>query len=199
MARQITFNSNNVSFDLVRRGSSPTCGIENRHNMAASGIIETINLHTLFDVSFTARFTKQYYYDLVAWFSYVSQGNAFSVSFDTTLVGNTTLDAAAAAAQKTIPLTATGAFTAGEFCLIRTVAGLTYEVVEIASVSAGVSVTAVDNLKFTYASGDSFRHVDYHPALLLVNEKEFAPFLTGAVDTTANYYEFNFKCREDFS
>jgi hypothetical protein len=69
---------------------------------------------------------------------------------------STTLDASAAAGQKVIPLTATTGIVAGGEYLIRKADGSYQEVVKVASISAGVSVTAHNNLARAYVSTDLF-------------------------------------------
>jgi hypothetical protein len=74
---------------------------------------------------------------------------------------STTLDGSAAAAQKVIPLTATtGIAVDGEY-LIRKADGSYQEVVKVASISAGVSVTAHNNLARAYASSDLFLNTPF--------------------------------------
>ena len=67
---------------------------------------------------------------------------------------STTLDGSAASGQKVIPLTATTGITAGMTGYVTD--GTNAESVTVASVSAGVSVTAVADLVHSYVSGDSF-------------------------------------------
>lgn len=69
---------------------------------------------------------------------------------------HTTLDDAAAAGQKVIPLTATTGLAAGDLCTIRKANGAYEQEVTIDSINAGVSVTIVEDLEFAYASADKF-------------------------------------------
>lgn len=68
----------------------------------------------------------------------------------------TTLDGSAASGQKVIPLTSTTGLSAGQSGIIMSDDGTDSETVTIASVSAGVSITATTNLTNSYASGDVF-------------------------------------------
>jgi len=102
-----------------------------------------------------------------AWWAYARQGENFTFAVDENKTGNSTLDAAAAAGQKVIPLTTTADFTAGDYALIKQASGDNFEIVEIASIDAGVSVTAEDNLTYSYIFGDIFRHQLYWPDVVL--------------------------------
>jgi len=102
-----------------------------------------------------------------AWWAYARQKENFSFAVDENKTANTTLDDAAAAGQKTIPLTTTADFTAGDYALIKQASGDDFEIVEIASIDAGVSVTAEDNLKYSYIFDDIFRHQLYWPDVIL--------------------------------
>lgn len=67
----------------------------------------------------------------------------------------TTLDAAAASGQRTIPLTATDNVKVGHIYRL-TNSGGQYEFVTVDAISSGVSVTARRDLRHTYASADVF-------------------------------------------
>lgn len=69
---------------------------------------------------------------------------------------DTTLDGSAASGQKVIPLTATTNIIVGANYKVIGSAGS--ETIEVASIVAGVSVTAVDNLTFSYVSTDTFKN-----------------------------------------
>ena len=102
------------------------------------------------------------------------RGISFRVTLDK-LRSSTTLDAAAAAAQKVIPVGSTTGFSVGDECLIRAVDNDDeYELVLIASINAGVSVTALNNLYYSYTSSDIFRHKGYFPTVTTL-DKEFNP------------------------
>lgn len=196
MTARITYNSVNIDFALshpdgfVRRPKQ-----ESNTNETGGGKIETINLFGRDEIVVNAFFSRAVYHSLLAWWSWARQGKTFSVAADSGDVGNTTLDGAAAAAQKTIPLTATAAFASGDYCLIRAADDDEFEVVQIDTISAGVSVTAETNLIYTYASGDTFRHLDYYPSCLLApGVRDFEPSRTGVRSTTSDhYYRFQFK------
>jgi len=76
-------------------------------------------------------------------------------SQNATLGPATTLDAAAAAGQTTIPLTATTGVTVGGQYIV-TNATSESEWVTVAAITSGVSVTVRDDLEHTYASADAF-------------------------------------------
>lgn len=196
---RIIYNSINIDLVLGRTGLVQILKQTRNQNESASGLIETINLFGRFDYIFDSYFSEQVYFDLWAWWSWARQGKTWSFALDSDNVGDTTLDGSAASAQKTIPLTATAAFSIGDFCLIRT-ADLDdeFEIVEIDTISAGVSVDVVDNLKFSYTSGDYFSHKDYFPSVLAIG-KEFQPTITGVKDTTLKFYKHSFEFTENFT
>ena len=194
---RITYNSINI--DLIRgeKGLNPTEVQNANQNTSSSGKVETINNYAMFELTFDVYFSVAKYYDLLAWWSWASQGQEFSFTTDNTLTAATTLDGAANAAQKVIPLTSTTGFVSGQFCMIRNVNDLNFEVIEIDSVSAGVSVTAVNNLIYSYLSGDTFRQIEYYPSLL-VDSKDFEPDRTsmGWDLTNDRYYKYTFEFKE---
>lgn len=193
MAARITYNSINVDLTVGMAGLKKIPTQKKSTNESGSGKIETINQFGRFEYTFDGYFTRQLYYDLWAWWSWARQGKTWSFALDSANVANTTLDGAAAAAQKTVPLTATTSLTAGDFGLIRNIrSDDEFEVVEINTVSAGVSVAVVDNLKYTYAATDTFRHLDYFPSVISL-DKDFNPPVTGVKDVTAKYYHHTFK------
>lgn len=183
----IQLSWNGITCDLLvgDNGLELSYITEREQQRSASGIIETISHYSIIEGFFDAYFTEAVYQELLAWWSWAGQGFAFSFTMDTSKDTITTLDAGASSGQKVIPLTATTGFTAGDVCLIRSSTRFNFEVVTIYSVSAGVSVTAVSNLKYTYVSGDGFRHLDYLPNALIL-DNEFKPRKDG------HYYRHTF-------
>ena len=173
---RITFNNTTVDV-LIDEDSLEVDYIQERsQKRSGSGKTQTINQHGIQEMRFSAVLTEALYRQLVAWWAWARQGKVFSFAFDATKTGDTTLDDAAAAAQKVIPLTGTGDFTAGDYCLIRAADNDDeFEIVEIASISAGVSVTAVGNLVNSYTSGDVFRHWEYWPDVISLDDTFKAP------------------------
>lgn len=130
---------------------------------------------------------------LMAWWSWAVRGKQYAVALDSAEVADTTLDGTAAAGQAVIPLTATTGITVGKQYLVREAAGDEFEVIEVQSISAGVSVTATANLKYGYASGDVFRARDYVPKV--VSPSGRAPW--GVSGPTA--WTFDHAFEEDFA
>ena len=173
---RITFNNTNVDVLIDEESLEVEYIQERSQRRSTSGKIETVNQHGIQEMSFSAILTEALYRELVAWWAWARQGKAWSFAFDSTKTCNTTLDAAAAAAQKVIPLTGTGDFSVGDYCLIRADDNDDeFEIVEIASISAGVSVTAVANLVNSYTSGDVFRHWEYWPEVVSMDATFKAP------------------------
>ena len=181
MAIRITYNSVNVDLYIGPEGWQPVFGQKQSQNRSASGKVESINLYNFGEaVTFDASFQETVYRQLIAFWAWAEQGQAFSFAMDSGNVSNTTLDGAAASGQKTIPLTATTALTASDICFIRSADRTKYEIVVPATVNAGVSVVATDNLTYTYASGDLFRHWEYWPSLVLPEGETFNPRKDGS-------------------
>lgn len=180
MAIRITYDSKTVDLLVAEEGLQPNYKQQRNQNRSASGKIETINLYGIAEVRFDAYFDVDTYHALLAWWSWARQGKSWSFALDSDAAADTDLDAAAAAGQKNVPLTSTTGFSAGDICLIRAEDDDDeYEIVEISSVDAGVKIVAVENLKFSYASGDTFRHIDYWPDVVSLDE-EFNPKKRGA-------------------
>jgi hypothetical protein len=190
---RITNNSINIDLVMGREGLKHILKQKQYQNDSSTGKIETINLFGRFEYSFDCYFARSVYYTLWAWWAWARQGKEFSFALDSADIGNTTLDAAAAAGQAVIPVVATGAFTAGDVCFVKDIASDDeFELITIDSVSAGVSVTATTSLIYTYASADILRHKDYFPNVKLVGNS-WLPEHTGVVDTTGKYYRYTFK------
>lgn len=153
MAPRITYNGNDIDLVMGKTDLKHVPRQRRNQNVSGSGKIETINLFGRWDYEFDSYFARSVYYSLWAWWSWARQGKGFSFALDSANTGYTKLDAAAASAQKVIPVTTTSDFSAGDFCLIRAVDNDDeFEIIEIDSVSAGVSITAVDNLIYGYTA-----------------------------------------------
>lgn len=103
--------------------------------------------------------------------------------------------APAVSGQKRIYIEPTG-FGSGEDCLLRSEYGFTYEVVTVDTVDSD-SILVEDDLKFSYILGDTFRHFNYFPNMLLTNPEEFSALRTGGLDQTNAYRSFLFKLMEN--
>lgn len=195
MTARITYDSKNIDLTIARDGDEPEYIQHRKQNRASSGKIETINIYGIQEIKFEAFFNQAIYYDLIAWWSWARQGKTFAYAQDSAKTGNTTVDGTANSGQKVIPVTATGDFSVDDICIIRAEdADDEFEIIDIDSISAGVSVTAKENLKFSYVSGDTLRHMLYWPSVKCL-QTEFRPTRTGAIDQTATGYyrhRFNF-------
>lgn len=150
---------------------------------AGSGVLESIYQYSIdlfsIDMRFSAAVERQMYN---FWWYWVRKGRFFSLAMDTSKIGETTLDAAAAAGQAVVPVTATTDFSADDEIMIISATTFAREKKVIDSISAGVSLTVDENLYNTFASGDTVRHASYHPSLLCT-DTEYAPDRTGKVYT----------------
>jgi len=190
MSARITYNSINIDVEIGNKSLQPSMTVSRSQNRALSGKTETLFYHGIEELSFDAFFSQANYRKLIAWWSWARQGKPWSFTMDSTNIANTTLDGAAASGQKTIPLLATTNLTVGDECIIKASDDDEFEIVVIASVSAGVSVTATDNLNFTYATGDTFRHFEYYPSVI-TTDSDFKPVKSGS------YYSWTFNFVEN--
>lgn len=191
---RITYNSINIDIVMGRTGLKTIPKQKRNQNESGSGKVETINLFGRFEYEFDSYFSQAVYHTLWAWWSWARQGKTWAFALDSANVGNTTLDDSAAAGQKVIPVAATAAFAVDDFCLLRAVDNDDeFEIVKIASISAGVSVTAESNLVYSYTSSDTFRHKGYFPSVILFKANDFDPPYTGVSDVTKKYYKYTFK------
>jgi len=191
---RITYDGNNVDIKVRRDGYKFNHKQQRNQLRSSSGKIQTINQHGIHEIEITAIFATSVYRQLFGWWAWARQGQEFSFTLDTDKTGNTTLDDSAAAAQKTIPLTGTGDFSAGDICLIRAADNDDeFEVIEIDSVSVGVSVTALSDLVYSYTSGDVFRHLDYWPDVISLDDAFNPKLLTLA---GSGLYEHTFRFAE---
>lgn len=196
MTSRITYNSINIDLESAWPGEDIEFIQERERNMSASGKSETINIYGINIYQILCRFSISVYYQLVGWWSWARKGKTFSFALDNTKTADTTLDSSASSGQKTIPLSNTSGFSADDVCLIRSSDGDDFEIVEIDSVSAGVSVTAKSNLINGYSSGDIFRHKDYWPSVFSDNDS-FKPLRLGASGEDSRlFYSFVFEFKE---
>jgi hypothetical protein len=133
---------------------------------------------------------RDFYRKLQAWFAWAGQGEEYGFALDKDDKINTTLDGAAAAGQKIIPLTSTTGIQVGNFYKVFTVDFTKYEIIEVGSISAGVSVTAVENLIWAYASGDIFQTEDYWPSVVSLDDT------MPAVERSHGTFEFEHEFQE---
>ena len=192
MAPRITWNSNNIDLTIGSDGLQVVFGAQANQNRSGSGKIETLLMYNFGEaILFDAYFQEAVKNSLIAFWAWAEQGNVFSFAKDSAEVSSTTLDGAAAAAQKVVPVTATTGLAAGDVCLIRSADRSKYEVLTVDTVSSGVSITATTNLLYTYASGDMFRHMDYWPSLVMPAGEKFNPSQDGG------WYRMQFKFLEN--
>ena len=167
MTIQLTFNSVNITLKTGENGLRVRHVQEGSLDFSGSGKYRAVPRYGIMEGRFSAYFQDAVYYDLWAWWSWARQGKTWAFAMDSGDVLNTTLDGAAAAAQKTIPVASTTGLEAGDKCLIRAEdADDEFEVVEIDTIDDGVSVDVVENLIFSYDSDDVFRHFEYFPSVL---------------------------------
>ncbi len=172
---EITFNSVTLAFPHELTGYTGPRRVHDRSFNASGGnVVEQVVHRSFFRVGIElANFdSEQFRNDLEAWWAWAGQGKQYAFALDSGDKVDTTLDGAAAAGQKVIPLTSTTGIVVGRKYRVRESDDTEQEIVEVASVAAGVSVTAVNNLVYAYASGDIFRSIDYFPKVK-TRDREF--------------------------
>lgn len=171
MAIRITFNSVNIDLKVGRGGIETNLRQFRRQDRSSTGKTQTINQYGIQEVSVETCFEDPVYYSLWAWWAWARQGKPFAFAYDSDKIGNTTLDDAAPSGQKVIPLNSTSDFSEDDIGFIKAVdVDDEFEIVEIDSIIAGVSVTAKSNLVYSYASIDVFRHKEYWPNVISLDD-----------------------------
>jgi len=152
-------------------------------DLSAGGVSGAVFEHAFDEVEIEALTDdRDFFRDFQAFYSHAAQKKEFSFALHNDDKIDTTLDASAASGQKDIPLTSTTDIQVGTFYRLRADNATKEEIIKVASVDPGVKVTAVDNLKFSYDSGDFFRSEDFFPRVILVDsdiplkETEFGTF-----------------------
>jgi len=192
MAISLRYSGNTINILVDSKGIKPKYKIEKKTNNTSSGKIETINIYARREVDFAAVFSESTYKDLLAWWSYASQGQEFSFAFDSNNTLDTTINTTSAAGQKDLNLTSITSATTGDFLFIRGQDRFTYEVGEIEKITSGVSVGLTNDLINEYIDGDECTHYLYFSNLLTL-DKDFNPTKDG------NYYKHEFKMVENLS
>ena len=141
-----------------------------------------IELETFTDAQFRS--------DLEAFCSWALQGKQFAFALDSADVVDLTLNGAAAAAQKDIPLADTSSVVVGREYRLREAAGPEFEIIKVASITTNVKAVAVNNLKFGYLTGDSFRSPDYFAKVVILDDDE-------PVEEHFTNWSLSFSARED--
>ena len=141
MTARITYNSVNVDFD-IKYDSLEVSYTQNRNqNRSLSGKTETINLHGIMQINFQTVLAASQYRDMVGFYSWARQGKTFSFAPHSSLTGNATLNGNAT--ESLIPVTTTGGFSTGDYCMIRAADDDEFEIVQISGLTGtGASVSS---------------------------------------------------------
>jgi len=158
-------------------------------NTASSGKPEYVNLRCQLDVTFDAILSQATYDQCFAWWSKIRRNTEDTTfHFDKDAAFYSALDGAANSGQKVIPVTSTLGSTVGDkLFLFEDGGGGEFEIIEVASIDLNVSVTAVDNLIHSYASGDHIKNSLSFYHLWCINE-EYNPVKEGDIYR----YQFQF-------
>ena len=216
MSVRISYDSKTIDLLIDNEALLPNYFHKRNQNRSGSGKIETINQYGIQEMNFASIFDEDTYDDLVAWWSWARQGGLWAFAFDTGAAVSTTLSGSAAAGQKAVPVNDNQGLGDNDVCFIKGAlddkfeivvlsetggSGLTFIVDEVGTflvdevgtfvVSGGGEneLTVVDNLKFSYVSGDIFRTINYWPSVVSL-DASFVP------KRENNYYKHLFRFAE---
>jgi len=164
---RIVWNGNNLDFPGRLTGWEKHLRTDREFGRSGGGVAVVQMHHHFFEivVEINNFDNRTFYNDLIAFWVWAGRGEQFAFALDSAKVANLTLNGAAAAGQKDIPLADTSSVVVGDTYLLREAAGDKMEVIEVASITTNVKAVAVSNLKYGYLTGDVFRATDYFPKL----------------------------------
>ncbi len=173
----IKYDSSAKSLILPNIGQfTKTFNQERNDNFSAAGKAEHINIREWDEIAFTVRhLEKNETYKFYDFWSFARLGNTFSFALYSSEAETTILSSGVAAGQTVIKTTGTANFSINEWCFIGQSTGNRYEVVQLSSITAGVSLKATTNLKNAYTTGDEFRHIDYYHTMSVKDKKLSVP------------------------
>jgi len=171
MASSIIWGGNTLVLPRTFGAWTPDLAEENVTRQSADGHKVTYHRHYLWRVHVVLQgpLPPQTEADLYTWWAWAMQGNHYGVALDSGKVLDTTLDGAANSGQKVVPLASTSGVAAGDLLLLTTADRGYFEVIVVDSVTAGVSVTATENLKQSFAANDTCRHFYYLPRAVAID------------------------------
>lgn len=194
---KIVWNGNTLTFPRRASGWTPIFTTNTTQTVSGAGMISatrffqrTRGFRVLVPMLTDAAIQQFYNW----WFWASSAGSEFAVAFDGDKTLDTTLDAAANSGQTTVPLTATTGVVAGDELLLVSADRARWEIIEVATVSAGASVTATRNLTNSFVLGDSCTHFLYLPNARL--EKANAEVVDVDDEGETNAFDLDFTVTE---
>jgi len=148
-------------------------------NTADGGVSETVRSGIWDEVEIIVeRFgTSAFYEAFQAFWSHASNGDQFSFALDSARTVNTTLVNAESAGATVIELALTTGIIVNGLYIMESADLQKREVVQVASISAGVSVTLAAGTKFAYSAADTFRDWKFWPKLVTTDDA--SPFIEG--------------------
>jgi len=162
---------------------------ELNRNITSTGRYENIVQNTLRFIEFDCYFKEAGFHKLETFMSFAQQGIPFTFTKDSSRGTIIDLAAAATAGDTALTTTATSDFTAGDFIILRSVDGSTWDVCEVASVVA-TTINLVEEIQHDYAIGALANWYFYFDSILLLDEK-FNPKQRG------DFWNHKFNCVEN--
>jgi len=190
---KIVYNSKTVNFGIKPDSLRLNMSEDMSQRQTGSGkTVTSARFHAIeFDVNCIG--TESQMYDLIGWWSWARQGKTFSFAVDGDEVSDTDLSSAASSGQKDLLVDSVSGFSVGDLVLVRAEDNDDeFEVIEIDSITADpATLTATENLVFSYSIDDTVRHLFYLPSAV-ATMKKFSPRRMA----NTSYYSFSLSVRE---
>lgn len=195
---QIIWNGNSINFPnpLSQYRVMPATG-DRVQDVSGGGVVNT-NLRHTFDAVRLAldNFSDaDFYYGMLAWWSWAVQGKQFAFALDSADKVDTTLAASAGVGAVTLTVLHDAGFTNGRRYRIRRIGEPEQEFFTLTSHSSGSpnDTLTIPALKYSYPSGAIVRSVDYWPSMIYEGAPEFP-----VMENPGLTYSLSMKLREDF-
>ena len=190
---EFKFGTTTLAFPELLSGYQAPPRYTKTMNVSDGSVLEAV-VHNIFrqgQIELVQFDDRPFFLSLHAWWAHAGQGKQYAFAFDSAKKVNTLLDGSAAAGQAVVPVTSTTGIAVDSEYLLRKEDSSDREIVEVQSVSAGVSFTAKANLVYTYAAGDLCRDPDYFPKVRSIDDR--LPVVENAGKTFTLVHQF----RED--
>ncbi len=187
---QITYDgSRTIDLHIDTEGARPNKQIFGALSFTKGNYAQRYVMRVADEISFRAMFGADEYYQLMHWWSKARTGELFAFAEDSAYDFQTTLDGTVSGA--TVPVASTTGFSVGDIVEIYEANGTESEIIEIDSISTGVSITATVSLLESFVSGDICKHFKYWPKCV-ADMDGFKPMRTGIEKPLEKYFQANF-------
>ncbi|MGR9045622.1 MAG: hypothetical protein ACU83N_10020 [Gammaproteobacteria bacterium] len=171
MTIQIGYGANTINLQVGRSGIYERPSRSFNVNYSGSGVAEFIDLYGKHIVEAELIWNNSIHKDVYAWwYGWACFRQQFAFALDSAKIANVDLDGDADSGQAVIPVNATAGISAGDEMIISNPGDSERQIIIIDSVSAGISVTATESLKFDFIETGKLRHRFYYPTLISLDE-----------------------------